>query len=330
MPEETSTSKNTNQGGLDSTTKFLIILAVICGGGYFVYEKILKAPAQAVGNAATSVAGTAKDAAGQAKEAADKATDILGGLLKGAQNTDPKVTLRKANDFAGTISSGAGDLAHGLIGLTLDEEWAHGDRIRRQIQSKLQSSGDVAAQERINRLAQPILAYVKRTKGRTYTFTIIEDPTMNAFAILGGNVFIFRGLLDEMQNDVVIQSVIAHEIAHVELGHCVKGSMAAIRAAEVGGNLAGTIAGKVQQFITLGYSEAQEFESDKFAYMSQRAMGVPKQDRLRFAQMLEAYADKKGMHDDLDSKADNMGEAISKEVKRHYRSHPPGGSGSAV
>ena len=47
------------------------------------------------------------------------------------------------------------------------------------------------------------------------TVHIVNDADANAFAMLGGHVFVFRGLLESMPNENALAMVIAHELAHV-------------------------------------------------------------------------------------------------------------------
>jgi predicted Zn-dependent protease len=55
---------------------------------------------------------------------------------------------------------------------------------------------------------------------RPYTFTVIDAPEeLNAFAAPGGFVFITSGMLKFLQSEDELAAVLAHEIAHVELGH---------------------------------------------------------------------------------------------------------------
>ena len=55
-----------------------------------------------------------------------------------------------------------------------------------------------------------------------YTFTILDDPTPNAFALPGGFVFVTRGLLALVQDVDELACVLAHEIVHVQKRHSVK------------------------------------------------------------------------------------------------------------
>lgn len=51
---------------------------------------------------------------------------------------------------------------------------------------------------------------------------IIKSTEVNAFASLGGNIFIFTGLLEYVSGPEELSAVLAHEIAHVEKRHVVK------------------------------------------------------------------------------------------------------------
>ncbi|MBN4005505.1 M48 family metalloprotease [Nostoc sp. LPT] len=55
-----------------------------------------------------------------------------------------------------------------------------------------------------------------------YTFQIVEDNSINAFATLGGYVYVHTGLLKTADNEAELASVLAHEIGHIGGKHVVK------------------------------------------------------------------------------------------------------------
>jgi Zn-dependent protease with chaperone function len=55
-----------------------------------------------------------------------------------------------------------------------------------------------------------------------FEFHVIESPEVNAFAIPGGFVYVFRGLLQLVPNDDALAFVLGHEIAHVTRSHSIK------------------------------------------------------------------------------------------------------------
>ncbi|MEH1944936.1 MAG: M48 family metalloprotease [Nostoc sp.] len=55
-----------------------------------------------------------------------------------------------------------------------------------------------------------------------YTFQVVESDTINAFATLGGYVYVHTGLLKTADNEAELASVLAHEIGHIGGKHVVK------------------------------------------------------------------------------------------------------------
>lgn len=95
---------------------------------------------------------------------------------------------------------------------------------------------------------EELLAYVRKVGNKVakvshrpnleYTFTIIDSPEINAFALPGGYVYVNRGLLTFMNSEADLAAVLAHEIGHITARHSVqqqaRGTLAKT-AAQVGG-----------------------------------------------------------------------------------------------
>ena len=52
-----------------------------------------------------------------------------------------------------------------------------------------------------------------------FTFFLVRDPMLNAFALPGGFIGVHSGLLIAAQNESELAGVLAHEIAHVSQRH---------------------------------------------------------------------------------------------------------------
>ncbi len=52
-----------------------------------------------------------------------------------------------------------------------------------------------------------------------WTFRVVDDPIVNAFALPGGYIYITRGIMAHMNNEAELVSVIGHEIGHVTARH---------------------------------------------------------------------------------------------------------------
>ena len=56
-----------------------------------------------------------------------------------------------------------------------------------------------------------------------WKFTIIDNPTFNAFATPGGYVYFYRGLLAHFNTEAQLAAVLSHRIAHITARHAVRG-----------------------------------------------------------------------------------------------------------
>ena len=63
------------------------------------------------------------------------------------------------------------------------------------------------------------LASVTENQDFAYSFTILNSPTINAFALPGGYVYVTRGLLALISNEAELAGVLGHELAHVNARH---------------------------------------------------------------------------------------------------------------
>lgn len=55
-----------------------------------------------------------------------------------------------------------------------------------------------------------------------YTVSVIEDPTLNAFAFPHGALYVHTGLLARMGNEAQLATVLGHEMTHVENRHMLR------------------------------------------------------------------------------------------------------------
>jgi predicted Zn-dependent protease len=63
------------------------------------------------------------------------------------------------------------------------------------------------------------LARVSHRPDLAWTFTVLDDPTVNAFAMPGGYIYITRGILAHLNSEAQLAGVLGHEIGHVTARH---------------------------------------------------------------------------------------------------------------
>ncbi|GMO50901.1 MAG: M48 family metalloprotease [Treponemataceae bacterium] len=116
-----------------------------------------------------------------------------------------------------------------------------------------------------------------------YHTAILDTNEINAFATSGGHILVTRGLLAAAESEDALAAVLAHELAHIQLGHSTKAirssrvvdtmlaNAATIAAAndinmdEVSRALGDSVNDVVSTLVTKGYSQTQEYDADKYA-----------------------------------------------------------------
>ena len=157
---------------------------------------------------------------------------------------------------------------------------------------------DNAALQRYVESIGQLLASTTERPDIEFTFTVIDSPIVNAFALPGGYVYVTRGLLALADNEAEAASVIGHEIGHVVARHSAerysRSVLAQIGAIGLGiatgsgelANLAGSGAAAYLQ----SYSRDQEFEADTLGIRYMARANFDPQAAARFLDKLQAQS----------------------------------------
>jgi predicted Zn-dependent protease len=172
---------------------------------------------------------------------------------------------------------GAGDAAAGVL-LPPQEEEKLGDKVERKfLDSDVELYRGNMVENYVKNLgAEAVKAASEDTpEAIEYEFGVIDEPeTVNAFAMPGGQIYFYTGLLKEADNQSEVMAVISHEVAHVSQRHIAKQlvlayGLQAVAEAAVGENpgLVGQLAtALVAQGALLTFSREQESEADEFGF----------------------------------------------------------------
>ncbi|MCK5749653.1 MAG: M48 family metallopeptidase [Oricola sp.] len=153
---------------------------------------------------------------------------------------------------------------------------------------------------RVNRVAPKIIRAAGGNPAE-WEVQVFKSDQINAFALPGGKIGIYTGILDIMANDAQIAAVLGHEVAHVNFNHSgerYSQSAAAQTALGVGAAAAGssqTGAAAVQALglgaqygLLLPYSRKHELEADKFGVRYMARAGYDPEEAVKFWEKMSA------------------------------------------
>jgi len=102
---------------------------------------------------------------------------------------------------------------------SLGQEQALGDSYMRQLRAVAPLMNDAEVNDYIQHLGFRLVENNPRATDRKFSFFIVNENSINAFALPGGYIGIHTGLINKSENESELASVIGHEIAHVTQRH---------------------------------------------------------------------------------------------------------------
>ena len=141
------------------------------------------------------------------------------------------------------------------------------------------------------------LAKNSERPGLPWSFTVVDDPIINAFALPGGPVFVSRGILAHMGSEGQLVSVLGHEVGHITAKHSVSRmsnatlaqlglGVGSIFAGDYGDELLG-IGGAGLQVLFLKYGRDDETQSDNLGFRYMQEIGYDPREMPEMFHILE-------------------------------------------
>jgi predicted Zn-dependent protease len=163
--------------------------------------------------------------------------------------------------------------------LTDQEEIEFGRKVGAEIESKVPLLTVGPLDEYVNDLVVKLGRASKRPN-MDYKAKVINTMQINAFSILGGHMYVYRGLLQFAQNEAELACVLAHEVGHVVGHHSANKLAAQIRAKQlweqvkhnvllqnpVIKQIVEKLGGPLAILAMLRYEREQEFQADLFGF----------------------------------------------------------------
>ena len=188
---------------------------------------------------------------------------------------------------------------------SVDQDVQLGKEYAAQVEKEMVLVKDPALNAYVERIGKR-LAAAPEAGQFPYSFKVVQDKAVNAFALPGGPTFVNTGLIVAAQNEAMLAGVIGHEISHVALRH---GTNQASKQqlitlpAMLGGAVAGQkggLAGMLAQLgiglgansILLKYSRSAERDADILGARIMHQAGYNPIEMARFFELLEAETGK--------------------------------------
>lgn len=158
-----------------------------------------------------------------------------------------------------------------LVFMSEKEEIRIGKEMHEKILKETPIYQDEKLQAYIQEIGQKVAANSHRPE-LTYSFTIIDSPDINAFALPGGYIYINRGLIGYLSSEAQLAAVLAHEVGHVTARHAVRqntaqkgaGALSIFSVFVTGSTVVGDITNLWSTAAVLGYGREMELEADGF------------------------------------------------------------------
>lgn len=111
--------------------------------------------------------------------------------------------------------------AVGEMVLSPQDEKQLGNQLAAEVRQKQKVLDDPRVQSYVDALGQRLVAQApKEERPFPFDFTVLDAPdTVNAFALPGGHIFVYSGLLRAADSEAEVAAVLGHEVAHVTSGH---------------------------------------------------------------------------------------------------------------
>ncbi|HUS19725.1 MAG TPA: M48 family metallopeptidase [Terriglobales bacterium] len=209
---------------------------------------------------------------------------------------------------------------------SVEQEVQAGQQYSAEVEKQLPLVNDSTISSYVSRLGQRLAAKAPGTK-YPYTFKVVNQKEINAFALPGGPIYVNLGTIQAASNESELAGVIAHEISHVVMRHSVnqasKQAAAQIPLAILGGRMGGGMAGQLAQLgigfgvgsLFMKYSRDAEREADLVGADILYDAGYNPQGMVTFFRKLEGETGSRGSEFfQSHPNPGNRAEAVSKEI----------------
>ncbi len=246
---------------------------------------------------------------------------VASGSLLAVSRTDYRVGLDSVVEIWADFVRDVDRVGLTMTRISAQREVELGREIERRIFINQVLKDDPELQAYVTSVGQTLLPHIQR-KAIGYRFFVINSPKTAAFALPGGGIHITTGMLGFLQSESELAAILAHEISHVDLRHCIERLQYELVAKKIVGRNLAMIARIGYSLVQVGFSEQQELEADAGgAILAAKAGYDPRAAEATFERLLEL--EPRNSKEKPVLMIEELGIAIGKALEQYRATHPP-------
>jgi len=172
------------------------------------------------------------------------------------------------------------------------DEMEVGSRYHNEISKESEIVQDHWARKQVEGILQKMLPFVDRRKDM-YRISIIDLEEINAFATMGGYIYLTTGILDFVESEDELAFIIGHEMAHIDKYHTQRKYKKLFFAQSFGQILTmeslAKMAVDINQVLFAAFDQPDEYEADKGGVNLMRKAGYDPERSVDFFTKREKY-----------------------------------------
>lgn len=214
------------------------------------------------------------------------------------------------------------------------QEIQMGQEAKEAVRAQMGLYEDQSLQAYVDEVGQELAAASERPD-IPWSFQVVDDPVINAFALPGGPVYLARGMMAHFNSEAQMAAVLGHEIGHITARHAAE-QLSRQQLAQIG-YVAGMVAvpelrpfGDVLSaglgLLFLQYSRDDESQSDMLGYRYMTRAGYDPEAAVEMFQILERQREASGQAiPEWQSSHPNPGNRVEAARQRVAEGGDPGG-----